>query len=367
MSLESLKRTGDRWIKLIQASLSPVPKRLLEQQEGLRALPGSDQRIIWVPARQTLKHALFTLPDQLGGRKRVSALQLKISAWSPFEDTRFSVIWSDNVASVFAWDGAALNQRISDHEYNPIDCEVVPEAFIRTPGSDGLRLVSCSDGIEAQVWTRGFLTASRWWASIPPAHEWALFSRTTGESVSAAIPDLLEPEWLETAWPGNQTHGTPIAQLLKNERLVAACTVILLAPCIYLGALWLSYSAMAINVKRDIAAIEDESRAIRFERAQALSALETAEDLTSLRRYPHQLEIFSKTHHLLRQHAVTLSSWDYDDGVLEFGLESDDDIDSRVFISAFEDDPLFSSVSAGTRGPRLVMRMEVSTAPGQSS
>ncbi|NKB43836.1 MAG: hypothetical protein GKS03_06110 [Alphaproteobacteria bacterium] len=333
----------------------------------MRVLPGSDQRIIWVPPRQTLKHTLFTLPSQLGGRKRASALQLKIKAWSPFDETRFSVIWSDNIASVFAWDGEALDQRVIDKGYDPIDCEVIPEAFIRSPGSNGVRLVSCVDGVEAQVWEQGFLIASRWWTGVPPAHEWALFNRTAGKSANATLPDLVEPEWLETPWSGNQTHGTPFAQALKNERLVAVGAAILLAPCVYFGAQWLTYSMMALGVKRDIASIEVESRTTRVERAQALSALETAEDLVSLHRHPHQLEIFSKTHHLLRQHEVTLSSWDYDDGVLEFGLESNDDMDARIFISAFEGDPLFSSVSAGTRGSRLVLRMSVSAATGQAS
>ena len=364
MSLEFLEHTGKRWINSIQATLSPVPKKLLEQQENLRILPGSDRRIIWVPARRTLKHALFTLPDQLAGKKRASALQLKISAWSPFEDTRFSVIWSENVASVFAWDGDALDQRITENGYDPAVCEVVPEALIRRPGQDGLRLVSCVDGIEAQVWASGFLTASRWWPSVPPLNEWSLFARTTGAGVSTDLPALTEPDWLDSPWHWNQTSATLVTQVLRNEHLVAASIAVLLAPYVYFGAEWASYSIMSVGVGREIKAVEEESAAIRLQRAQALSALEMAEDLISLRRYPHQLEVLSKTHALLSPHSVTLSSWDYDDGLLEFGLESDEDIDTRVFISAFEEDPLFSSVSAGTRGSRIVMSMNLTEAAG---
>lgn len=332
---------------------------MLEQQEVLRVLPGSDRRIIWVPARRTLKHALFTLPDSLSGKKRASALHLKIIAWSPFEETRYSVIWSENVASVFAWDGQALDKRIIENGYKPTDCEVVPEALIRSPGGNGLRLVSCSEGIEAQVWVNGFLTASRWWADTPPENEWSLFARMTGAGAKALTPHPLEPEWLEIPWNSSQVGGTLVTQILRNERLIAAGIAVLCAPCIYFGAEWASYAIIDIGVKRETAIVEEESRAVRLQRAQALSALEVAEDLISLRRYPHQLTVLSKTHALLRPHSITLSNWDYDDGTLEFGLESDEDIDARIFISAFEEDPLFSSVSASTRGARVVMRMNL--------
>ena len=337
---------------------------MLEQKENLGVLPGSDQRIIWIPARQTLKHSLFTVPDQLQGRKRASALQLKISAWSPFQNTQVAVAWSGNVASVFAWEKTTLEERMRSHGYDPNNCEVVPEAFMRNPGDDGIRLVSCNDGVEAQVWSQGFLTMSRWWPSIPPAREWALFARTTGTDADTAIPDIKEPSWREYPWNENQNSSAVFANALKNHGLVLTTITVLLAPCFYFAAAWMSYSAMVLAVERDIASVEEESRAIRIERADALSALETAEDLLSLHRYPHQLEILSKAHSLLRQHPVTLTNWDYDDGLLEFGLESDSDMDARVFILAFEEDPLFSSVSAATRGNRLVMRMDIAALEG---
>ncbi|MDG2243288.1 MAG: hypothetical protein P8L66_07305 [Rhodospirillaceae bacterium] len=327
----------------------------------MRELPGSDRRIIWIPARNTLKHAVFNLPEQLTGKKRVSALKLKIGAWSPFSDTRFSVTWSGNVASVFAWDGEALDRRIADKGYNPTDCEIVPEAYIRQPGKNGIRLVSCNEGIEAQVWADGFLSTSRWWADVPSQTEWSLFVRTTGASVNLAPPAVVEPIWLENPWHISQTGGTLVNQIIRNEHLLAASVAILIAPCIYFASEWASYSTMRVVTTREISVVEDESRATRSQRAQALSALETTEDLFSLQRYPHQIQIMSKTHSLLQGHSVTLSSWDYDDGMLEFGLESEQDIDTRVFITAFESDPLFSSVSAGTRGNRIVMRMNIST------
>ena len=331
----------------------------MEQQEKLEVLEGSDRRLIWVPARRTLKHTLFTVPEQLSNRKRTSALELKISAWSPFHNTRFSAIWSGNVASVFAWDQDALSERISEHGYLPSECEIVPEAFIRAPERDSVRLVACDAGVEAQVWDGGFLRACRWWSTVPKAKEWALFARSTNSTVNTIIPDLSEPEWLELPWHVQEAGASIINRALKNERILVGVAMILLAPCIYYAAQWLTYSTLDIGINREIVAIETNSRTVRADRSSALSSLERAEDLIALNRYPHQLEILSRAHSLLQGHPVTISNWDYDDGSLEFGLESKRDMDARVFISDFERDPLFTSVSSGTRGERLVLRMNV--------
>jgi hypothetical protein len=86
------------------------------------------------------------------------------------------------------------------------------------------------------------------------------------------------------------------------------------------------------------------------------------EDYMALARFPHQVEIVSAAHAILKDHNITLSNWDYDDGVLEFGMTSEQDMDARIFISAFEDSAMFYQVSASTRGDRLLMRMNVAAA-----
>jgi hypothetical protein len=343
-------------------SLSPVPKRLLEGPQGLTILPGSEDRKIWVPARRTLKHTHFTLPEQLRGAKRTSALKIKINSWSPFNNTDYSVVWFNNSASVFAWDHDLLSKRITDLGYNPTEFEVLPEAFLRSPAKNGVRLVACNDGIEAQVWTDGFLKASRWWQSRPLSHEWSLFARTSGAGSNFTIPDVVEPEWLEIPWNTSRTNGYFFGQILRHEPFMAACIAILMAPCLYFSSEFLTYSMRAWTIQQEINTIEVESQTIRTERVRALNALETAEDLVALRRHPHQIEIISRAHNLLRQFDVTLINWDYDEGVLEFALESESDMDARQFISEFENDALFSSVSAGTRNANVIMRMKVAEA-----
>ncbi len=132
-----------------------------------------------------------------------------------------------------------------------------------------------------------------------------------------------------------------------------------LIPCVFLVAQWMTYAIAGQAVERSIVAIEETSQTVRQKRSAALSALDRVEDFQSLKRYPAQIEIVSAAHDILRRFPVTLSNWDYDDGELQFGLESDEDMDARIFISAFEDADLFRQVSASTRGDRLLLRMNV--------
>lgn len=327
-------------------------------------MPGSEQRLVWIPQRRLVKHTVFNIPEQLTGRKRRSALQLKIDAWSPFNSTAYAVAWSRNSASVYAWDSETITERIKELGHDPSACEVLPESFMRQPHTHGIRLVKCMNGFEAQSWTEGFLESTRWWADRPAPHEWSLFSRTAGILPGSDVPVAQEPDWLLFPW-NSETVGNNIRfQFLKNDRFIAAGCAILLAPCVYLAAQWATFSVMTSRAAQTIEAIEEETRSVREDRSRALSALETAEDLVSLDPFPRQIEIVSRAHHLLSPHTVTLASWDYDEGILEFGLLSETDIDSRVFITAFENDAMFSGVSASTVGQRLVLRMNVNKARG---
>lgn len=339
---------------------------MLDGQEALTTLPGSDQRVIWVPQRQLLKHALFTVPGKLSGRKRLSALQLKIEAWSPYLDTGYAVAWSGNDASVFAWDREALSARITELGFDPSTCEVVPEAFLSRPIESGVRLVKCVDGVEAQVWKEGFLHLTRWWASVPPKHEWSLFARTAGTPGNLEAPPPQNPDWLELPWNEAALSSNMLTQATRNDRLVATAIALLLAPCFFYTFKWLTYSAMTATNARTISSVEEESRPIRADRSMALTAIEMTEDLISLNPYPHHIEVIARTHDILRPFPITLANWDYDKGTLEFGILSEMDLDARVLITAFEDDDMFSSVSSSTIGQRLVLRMDISTSDENS-
>lgn len=312
-----------------------------------------------MPQRRTLKHTLFNVPEKLNGRRRKSALKLKVDAWSPFSNTDYVAAWSNNKASVFAWDADDLSNRVLKHGYDINSCDIVPEAFLRRPHTDGIRLIDSIDGIEAQVWNNGFLETTRWWAAEPPKQEWSLFLRSAGMPSSTSTPAVEAPDWMDFPWNNAALSNNMFSQALRNDRFVAFVCILLLAPCVFFSFEALSYSVLAARNGQSIKQIEEDTRPIRLDRTRALTALDTVEDLISLNPYPHQIEILARAHNLLRPHTITLANWDYDEGALEFGILSDSDMDPRVFITAFEEDPMFSEVSASTSGQRLVLRMSI--------
>lgn len=336
----------------------------MEDKDGLRIIPGSDRHVIWIPSRRHLKHAVFTIPAQLTGRKRSAALDLKVQAWAPFESVSYLETWNDdNQASVLAWDREAVERVISDQGYQPGQCEIVPEIFMREPISNGIRLIQNDDGVEGQVWKDQFLTASRWWSSTPNAQEWNLFVRSAGQIAPGGdltAPNPMSPSWLETPWNKGIVHRNLLTQALTNKAFIAAGVAVLGLPCSFFLASWLTYAVKTESIESQISRIEIEGRTVRQERSRAISAIEQAEVLSSLRRFPRQIEIISRTHSLLRPYSIEIAGWDYDEGVLEFGLQSEDDMDATQYIPLFEDNSLFYRVSASTRGDRLVMRMNVS-------
>jgi hypothetical protein len=318
-----------------------------------------------VPARGALKHACFVLPEQIQGRKRDSALELKVSAWSPFDDTDYAVEWVENQASVYAWDAAEMRARVQSFGLDVRTVEIVPPAFLQEPERDGVRLVAVPGGYEGQAWKDGLLAMTRWWNRIPTAQEWLLFTRSTGNLSGGTAARSVAPttvEWLERPWTNSRTNTDLLHLLTQNRNVVNIAAAIALGPFIFLLAQWVTYGIAHEAVQQRLATIEETSIQVRQQRAAALSALDRVEDYMALARFPHQVEIVSAAHAILKDHNITLSNWDYDDGVLEFGMTSEQDMDARIFISAFEDSAMFYQVSASTRGDRLLMRMNVAAA-----
>ena len=349
----------------IRNYVSPAPKRLVEGNEEVTVLPGSDQSLIWIPKRQSLKHAVFSLPEQLKGRKLTSALDLKVRAWAPFTSLGYATLWNDNQASVIAWDYAAIEQRIVQQGYQPAKCKIVPEVFMREPGANGIRLMEVNDGIEAQVWKDGFLSMTRWWSDTPSQGEWSLFARSSGvtQIESGSVESQISfPEWLETPWNSAIRNSDLLGQVVMNRRVMSATATILLIPCIYFSSEWLALTLLNASMKTEISTLEKGSQSVRNNRARAISALEHAESLAALEKFPRQIEIISRTHNLLLPFDLQISGWDYADGILEFGLKSETTMNGTLYIPPFENDPMFSRVSASTRGQRLVMRMDVTKA-----
>lgn len=123
------------------------------------------------------------------GRRR-AAVGAQLRAWSPFADSGFRVIWFEDSAGLFAWDDGRLHQRLAEAAVasarKPLP--MLPEPWLYTPPAhDAVRLLRCFEGVEAQVWQRGSLRASRWWPEPPDEAEWLNFQRGAGLAPGAVV------------------------------------------------------------------------------------------------------------------------------------------------------------------------------------
>ena len=312
---------------------------------------------VWVPNRRDMKHKCFKVQLGLPQRKKKSALELQILSWSPFENTGYAVAWSGEQASVYAWDKKLLEKIIKKNGYT--NMEIVPEAFLKAKGKDGTRLLNTNDGFEAQLWDNGVLKASRWWESPPNSAAWLLFTRSVGGNISDYPPPPEQLQFLDFPWHITQYADDILMYLLKNSKLVSIFIVILAMPLAYLMAQTIAYNTLTYQLQKKITDKEQDSLGIRLDRRVAIKTLAEVNSLISLQKFPHQIQVLSEAHKITSPYSLSFSEWNYNSGALEFSINSESGVDTRVLIAAFENHSLFSSVRASTRGSRTIIKMNI--------
>ena len=349
---------------LIQKKLFPAPKIYIEGEDNVSVIPGAEENIIWVPNRKQLKHTCISLPDTLKGKKRESALRLKIMAWSPFKETKYCTQWKGNTASVFLWDANLVGKMIKENNINPNACEIIPEVFMREPIVTGIRLVDTTFGKEGQIWDDGLLKVSRWWREQPDQLEWDLFVRNAGsilEQSNSGVPQKSNPDWLKVPWLREGLGIENLKYFLKNRTIIISLATILTIPLIFLMTQFITYKIMTVNIQSELSLIREDTQNIRGQRRNAIRNLSSIEKLISLNNHPQQIEILSSIHSQISPLNLSLVTWDYSPGKLEFSFETNDNINSISLIKDLEKNYLFSNVSTSTRGSRQIFKMNINT------
>ena len=362
MFTKYLKKIKIQAYQLIQKKLFPAPKIYIEGEDNVKIVSESEKNIIWIPSRRQLKHTCIKIPNTLKGKKKDAALRLKILAWSPFKNTEYSTLWKGDTASVYAWDSNIMREVIKNNNLNPENCEVIPETFIRKPLTSGIRLVKSNQGTEGQIWENELLKVSRWWKDKPDELEWSLFTRNSGllsEKDEIINSNISNPEWFETPWINDKLSLDKSFKLLKNRNILIPLMTLLATPLFFLISQYVTYSIMSHNVQSQLSLIKEDTQKVRNQRRVALNDLSSVEKLLSLNQYPHQIEIISNIHSYLSPLEISLVTWDYSLGNLEFSFSSKGIIDTIPLIKKLEENNLFSNVSTSTRGNRQILKMKI--------
>ena len=134
------------------------------------------------------------------------------------------MVWQGDAALAVAWDRVVVDRLLSSAGGSR-SIALWPETFLREPPSqDGLRVLQCLEGVEAQLWHRASLQASRWWPQRPDALDaqtW-LHSLGTNAGAGSALPALSPAAWRRRPWANLQSLDGLSSTTSRLERVAVA-------------------------------------------------------------------------------------------------------------------------------------------------
>lgn len=307
------------------------PQRHLQQRTETVRQPGKGE---WVIGRGLCHYRVFNLAE-LSPNRREEGLALQIRQWCPFTECASYAVWKGAYAQVWVWD--RKRQEVAAEGLKP--AAVMPESVLRgAPLAEGVRLIQCGEGVEAQIWRAGCLRASHWWPQAPEPREWNYFRRAHQLPPELPMPALETPQLAARPWGKPRRGGQEATDLLLGAALFAAIYA-------WQGvALWKTQQALA-GVEQRIEALNQTAGSILAARNEASQARQQVADLLALNPYPGQLELFALVGENLPKNGAHLIEWFYQTGELRFTVEAPE-INPRWYVETFQNLPLLREVKA---------------------
>ena len=335
-----------------------------QRRDGVENPAGGAGRRLWLLSRALCRYRIFPLLEDSNPAKRMAALDLRITEWSPYADTARLVYDDGKRVGVWIWDRAAVDAQVEAAGFRPDRVMVLPESALQMRGQNGLRHVQSFDGSEGQYWVDGLMVSSRWWPAPPDDAEWVRFQRAAGVPPEAAletagVPELL-PE-LPKPWVTGSTLRSGRGLLRPGPAYLALAAAYLLVIGAYLGQSTTNYLA-ASSIESELTAATHDALPRAGERNEALTTLDAVRRLKALAPYPSQLELWSKVSNVLPRNGTKVTDWNYQSGQLEFTVSAPTGVDAPAYIKAFQAVPGFGSVSADHAGNDKVLKIKLKVA-----
>lgn len=290
--------------------------------------------------------------------ERKNALKVRIRQWSPFCSTGNYVIWQEEKAQVWIWDESARGDaaKKAGADLSPVFPETV---FYPKPERDELRVISCMEGTDAQIWTHGILTASHWWSDCPSSKAWRRFLTAHDLDPSISVPGT--ENITRVAHPWGRNTGEHSFSNLPYERLWLWAALMLFAFLF----IWQSVSLMrwqeaGNSIENRIAELTREVEPLIEARNRATKYKAAAESMISLISAPTQSALMAAAVKNLPPKHVFLAEWHYNKDNLSFVLQGAD-LDPRYYVETYEKLPYFKEVSAEREqaSDQLTVKMKI--------
>lgn len=337
-----------------------LPRRFLQTSNEVR-LParkslGAKQ---WVIGRALCLYRLFVL-DNIPANERSNALAVQLSQWSPFPETGRYVVWQGGKAQVWIWDEA--DRVLAAGKTDGGKAVVMPETILQEPPADqdAVRLITCGDGVEGQIWRDGILLSGYWWNALPTPERWARFLAANDLAPDTPLPEPQEKTWLAKPWARSAASGGS-ASLFGHEKLWLAVlgSLLLLAFVWQMTSVWKWRQGLTMQTAH-IAALTRKMEPLITARAQAILDRGAAERLAQLTAYPGQLEILAAVNKAIPQKDIKMVGWHYRAGSLSFTLAGKN-LNPSVYVKVFLGQPFFYEVTSARSGRpgQLTLTMKV--------
>ncbi len=311
-------------MRLLQAG-HPSRRALLlgDRYESPAARPFGAQVVVLARSRCRIKwFRLNTVP----AAERLAALRMQALAWRPFDDCAFALALRGDSGMALAWDDGRARQSLLDAGCEPLRCRLVPEPMLRQAGSDGARLLRCTEGFEGQVWHGGWLCASRWWPAAPGTQEWRLFLHAGAGTVTdlpqASYPAAEQAPWLNKPWATLQGMAGDAGQISGIENRVVCIGALALLVCAGAAGRQAWDVDQAIGQRRqEITALRESAGVVLANRDLALAKAAQARQLANWLAEPLPIEVIVHLHDVLGRSGVQLKEMDLSGSKLRIGLQ----------------------------------------------
>ncbi len=324
----------------------------------------------WVLARGLYRVRVFALSD-VPAKDRRAALRNLVRAWAPFDAGEYRIGLHGDQGLAWAWDSQQIEDMLRAGGAD-LAAELMPEGLLRSPMiANGCRLLSCLEGLEAQVWMGGLPVASRWWPQLPSASDWAGFIRNmpAAAQMPTALPMLSDVPWQNKPWLDCQGLDTAASSGSRLEWLVAsaaACSLVALTAGEASEA-WALQQQIEAR-KAEIEQIRSSAAPVFAQRDRALLAAAEGQALSQAMAAAQPIEVMRHLAEVLPAKGVTLREFELAGDLLRLGVALGPEVQRSAVVKDLQSGGWLTGVtelreSAGRTWVSFEMRLKGLTPP----
>ncbi len=333
----------------------PSQRYLYQRQQVIAPQTKSGKRE-WIIARSLCFYRLFDLTT-IPAARRGDALKLKIRQWTPLNQFANYIVWQGAFAQVWIWDAQAQLEQQQTLKIK--SAYAIPETLLHPKLQNGIQIVQCLEGVEAQYWQNDVLKHSRWWAEMPNLKQWVDFQRICSLNTDTTLPEPINLPLSNKPWAYHRTSINAVVLQQENIWVLFGLAVFIILFA-WSSVKIIKWQQALVQVEQKIAQLNIDATPILTAKTRAIESKQAVDKLINLNAYPHQLDLMGKIIDNLPTEKVILITWRYELGQLNFTVQGDT-LDPRQYVKAYESIDWFEEVKTeNTRTTnQLIISMRV--------